>query len=142
MYFDSFPTVPYDAIGNGNPKAVTNLLRRVAVRAKIKNNTALYDTYDVKEGETPELIAHKLYGDSEELVFLNYKSKVDTTFLEEKIEVNPITIFSELEDVSSKRIKSIYILIEEGKFFLKDIEIINAYIQLYPKKIAGLITVE
>ena len=65
MYFDSFPTVPYDAIGNGNPKAVTNLLRRVAVRAKIKNNTALYDTYDVKEGETPELIAHKLYGDSE-----------------------------------------------------------------------------
>ena len=65
MYFDSFPTVPYDALGNGNPKAVTNLLRRVAVRAKIKNNTALYDTYEIKEGETPELIAHKLYGDSE-----------------------------------------------------------------------------
>ena len=65
MYFDRFPTVPYDALGNGNPKAVTNLLRRVAVRAKIRNNTALYDTYEVKEGETPELIAHKLYGDSE-----------------------------------------------------------------------------
>ena len=25
----------------------------------------LYDTYDVKEGETPEMIAHKLYGDTE-----------------------------------------------------------------------------
>ena len=65
MYFDSFPTVPYDALGNGNPKAVTNLLRRVAVRAKIKNNTALYDTYEIKEGETPELIADKLYGNPE-----------------------------------------------------------------------------
>lgn len=65
MYFDSFPTIPYDALGNGNPSAVTNLLRRVAVRAKVKNNTALYDTYDVKEGESPEMIAHKLYGDSE-----------------------------------------------------------------------------
>ena len=65
MYFDSFPTIPYDALGNGNQSAVTNLLRRVAVRAKVKNNTALYDTYDVKEGESPEMIAHKLYGDSE-----------------------------------------------------------------------------
>ncbi len=89
-----------------------------------------------------KLVIKKLYEDSEELIFLNYKSKVDTTFLEEIIKVNPITIFSELEDVSYKKIKSIYILIEEGKFLLKDIEIINAYIQLYPEKIAGLITVE
>ena len=25
----------------------------------------MYDTYNVKEGETPEMIAHKLYGDTE-----------------------------------------------------------------------------
>ena len=84
----------------------------------------------------------KLYGDSKELVFINYKSKVDTNFLEEIIEVNPITILSQFEDVSSKKIKSVYILIEEGKFLLKDVEIINAYIQLYPEKVAGLIAVE
>ena len=35
------------------------------MRAKLKSNTLLYDTYDVKEGETPEMIAHKLYGDPE-----------------------------------------------------------------------------
>ena len=35
------------------------------MRTKLKTNTLLYDTYDVKEGETPEMIAHKLYGDSE-----------------------------------------------------------------------------
>ena len=25
----------------------------------------MFDTYDVREGETPEMIAHKLYGDAE-----------------------------------------------------------------------------
>jgi len=65
MYFKQFPTIPYDAEGNGKFKDVKNLLRRVGVRAKIKTNTSLYDTYDVKNGETPESIAHKLYGDSE-----------------------------------------------------------------------------
>ena len=51
--------------GDLNFKDVTNLLRRVGMRAKLKSNTLLYDTYDVKEGETPEMIAHKLYGDPE-----------------------------------------------------------------------------
>ena len=88
------------------------------------------------------LVIKKLYGDSEELVFINYKSKVDTKFLEEIIKENPITIFSKFEDISSKKVKRIYILFEEGQFLLKDVEIINAYLQLYPEKIAGLITVE
>jgi|TARA_B100001094_G_scaffold285887_1_gene300294 hypothetical protein len=65
MYFDAFPVIPYDAKGDLNFKDVTNLLRRVGMRAKLKSQTLLYDTYDVKEGETPEMIAHKLYGDAE-----------------------------------------------------------------------------
>ncbi len=65
MYFDAFPVIPYDAKGDLHFKDVTNLLRRVGIRAKVKSNTLLYDTYDVKEGETPEMIAHKLYGDAE-----------------------------------------------------------------------------
>ena len=65
MYFDSFPKIFYDSVGQGNPKVGTNLLRRVAIRAKVKTNTMLYDTYDVKSGETPEIIADKLYKDPE-----------------------------------------------------------------------------
>lgn len=65
MYFRSFPIIPYDSVGDLQFKDVTNLLRRVGLRAKLKSNTSLYDTYDVKEGETPEMIAFKLYGDSE-----------------------------------------------------------------------------
>ena len=65
MYFENFPLIPYDSVGDGQFKLVTNLLKRVAIRSKVKGNVALYDTYDVKEGESPEIIAHKLYADSE-----------------------------------------------------------------------------
>ena len=65
MYFANFPVIPYDSVGDYNFKIVTNLLKRVVVRSKVKANTSLYDTYDVKEGETPEILADKLYGDPE-----------------------------------------------------------------------------
>ena len=65
MYFANFPLIVYDSVGNGNFKIVTNLLKRVAMRTKVRTNTLLYDTYDVKEGETPEMIADKLYDDPE-----------------------------------------------------------------------------
>ena len=64
MYFENFPLIIYDSVGDGNFKVVTNLLKRVALRSNVRANTLLYDTYDVKEGETPEMIADKLYGDS------------------------------------------------------------------------------
>jgi len=65
MYFANFPLIIYDSVGDGNFKIVTNLLKRVALRTKVRTNTLLYDTYDVKEGETPEIIADKLYDDPE-----------------------------------------------------------------------------
>ena len=65
MYFGHFPLIPYDSVGDGNFKLVTNLLKRVAVRSKVKTNVLVFDTYDLKSGETPELIADKLYNDPE-----------------------------------------------------------------------------
>ena len=64
MYFANFPLIIYDSVGNGNFKIVTNLMKRVAMRTKVRTNTLFFDTYDVKEGETPEILADKLYGDS------------------------------------------------------------------------------
>ena len=63
MYFDNFPIIPYDSVGNGDYKLVTNLLKRVGLRAKVKTNALLFDTYNVQEGQTPEMIADKLYDD-------------------------------------------------------------------------------
>ena len=64
-YFAQFPLIPYDSVGAGNFKLVTNLLKRVGIRAKIKANVSVFDTYDVKEGETPEMLADKFYDDPE-----------------------------------------------------------------------------
>ncbi len=65
MYFSSFPVMPYDSIGDYEFKTVTNILRRVALRSKVKTNVLVFDTYQVKEGETPEMVAAKLYNDPE-----------------------------------------------------------------------------
>ena len=62
MYFDSFPIINYGST-DGTIKTVTNLLKRVAIRSKVKTNASLFDTYDVKSGETPEVIADKFYDD-------------------------------------------------------------------------------
>jgi len=65
MYFAQFPLNIYDSVGDENYKLVTHLLKRVTIRAKVKANTLFFDTYDVREGETPEMIADKLYNDPE-----------------------------------------------------------------------------
>ena len=65
MFFENFPIIAYDSVGNGEYKAVTDLLRRVAIRSKVRSNVLVFDTYDVKQGETPEMLADKLYNDPE-----------------------------------------------------------------------------
>ena len=64
-YFYNFPVIPYDNYGEGNFQLMTNILRRIGLRSKISSNRLFFDTYDVKEGETPESLADKLYDDPE-----------------------------------------------------------------------------
>lgn len=46
-------------------KLVTDITSRVSSSKEIRENVFLYDTYDVHDGETPEIIADKIYGDPE-----------------------------------------------------------------------------
>ena len=65
-YFNEFPVIDYNLSGvNGNTKKVTDIFRRVKVRSKIANNVALFDKLDVPEGDKPEDIAYKAYGDAD-----------------------------------------------------------------------------
>ena len=80
MYFSTCPKIFYSTTGNSDHKLVTNLLRRVGIRTKVKTNTALFDTYEVKEGETPEMIAHKLYGDPEYHWIVLYMNNITDRF--------------------------------------------------------------
>ena len=64
-YFDKFPLMAYDMAGNKKYKLLPNILRRVKLRSGIRSGSFLFDNYDVSDGERPEDIAFKYYGDAE-----------------------------------------------------------------------------
>jgi len=64
-YFDRFPLMAYDMAANGNFKLLPNILKRVKLRQGIRTGSFLFDKYDVRDGERPEDVAFKLYGDAE-----------------------------------------------------------------------------
>ena len=62
-YIDMIPEIEYNSKGDGKTTALKNLLSRVKIITAVEENLFNFDYYDVKDGETPELIAHKYYGD-------------------------------------------------------------------------------
>ena len=64
-YFEKFPKIYYDTKGDGNYKVMTDILTRIKLNDAVKENILEFDYYNVKDGETPEMIAHKYYEDPE-----------------------------------------------------------------------------
>jgi hypothetical protein len=64
MYFAKFPTItyPFEINGKLTAKTVTDITINVRIIKEILANLTLYDEYDIKEGDTPEIIAEKVYG--------------------------------------------------------------------------------
>ena len=61
-YFNSLPKVVYT--DKNNIKTVyTNLMARASITPTILNNLLVYYEYDIQDEDTPEIIAHKYYGD-------------------------------------------------------------------------------
>ena len=61
-YFNQFGTILYDPAGDGSAKLCTDIMSRVRVRANMKKEIVMLDPYDVKENETPEIVADKHHG--------------------------------------------------------------------------------
>ena len=64
-YFSRFPLFVYDVKNDGNYKLLPDILRRVKARSQVISGRYLFDSYDVKNGERPEDVAFKFYGDAE-----------------------------------------------------------------------------
>jgi len=81
MYFKSFPYTYYSLDDASTVQVVTNLATRVTISDEVKNNLGLYDEYDIKDGETPELVADKFYRNSElHWLVLHYNEIIDPRF--------------------------------------------------------------
>lgn len=65
MYFERFPKTLYSLDDRDTVQVVTNISLRVALSDEIKNNLSVYDEYDIKDGETPEILADIFYNNPE-----------------------------------------------------------------------------
>ena len=48
-----------------NNRLVTDIIARTALKEKYSNRLSVFYPYDLQDGDTPEIIAHKYYGDTE-----------------------------------------------------------------------------
>ena len=64
-YFNRFPLMAYDVAGDKNYKLLPNIIKRVKLRSGLRSGSFLFDNYDVKDGENPEDIAFKWFGDAQ-----------------------------------------------------------------------------
>lgn len=58
-YFKKYPKILY------NGRVVTDLIARTVIKQKYSDKLSVYYPYDLQDGDTPEIIAYKYYGDAE-----------------------------------------------------------------------------
>jgi hypothetical protein len=63
-YFNYFPKTLYTN-DNTSGIVVTNITSRFAFEKSYRDNSAVYYEYDIQDSDTPEIIADKMYGNSE-----------------------------------------------------------------------------
>jgi hypothetical protein len=67
MYFKGFGSIYYDfnIKGENQLKVVRDITTNVRVRKQVLSKMTIFDFYDMREGETPEIVAKKIYGNAE-----------------------------------------------------------------------------
>ena len=63
-FFDAFPKIQYDINGVQNPsyETVTNIFHRLGYVKEVLANASSYYYYEIKDEDTPENLAEKVYG--------------------------------------------------------------------------------
>lgn len=62
FYFDRFPYIDYDILGDGEKNKIKNIFKRFDFRKNIQKYGSIFTKWIVRDDDTPEIIAHKLYG--------------------------------------------------------------------------------
>lgn len=73
-YFQQLPKISYSDF-NGNQIKLTNLLVRAEVIPELLKNPLLYYSYDVQEGDTPEIVADKYYGSTDDFWLVMFSNQ-------------------------------------------------------------------
>jgi hypothetical protein len=64
-YFDNFPKINYSLSDDKKiTDSVTNIFKRYAMLREVLSNSSSYVLYEIDDGDTPEIIAEKVYNDA------------------------------------------------------------------------------
>jgi len=65
-YFNYFPQTYYNLDNNKTSiDVVTNIMSKFSFEQQLKDNSTVFYEYNIQESDTPEIIAHKYYGNPE-----------------------------------------------------------------------------
>ena len=81
-YFNYFPKTLYTSNNSTTGlDSVTNIIARFAFEKKLKENSSAFYKYNIKDSDTPEIIAYKFYGSVErQWVVLMFNDIIDPQF--------------------------------------------------------------
>ena len=65
MFFEKLDIISYDPKGLGKGKDATNILNSILVKYRPVTNTTEFFYHTVKDGDTPDTLAYRFYGNSE-----------------------------------------------------------------------------
>ena len=81
MYFEKLPNTLYSLDNRLTVQVVKNILLRVVISDEIKGNYSVFDEYDIQDGETPEILADRLYDNPQyHWVILHMNDMVDPRY--------------------------------------------------------------
>jgi len=75
LYFSQFPLITTTDY-NGNSIVVTNILERVDIIPTLLNDVRLFYSYNIKDGDTPDIIAQKYYTDTSRFWLTMYSNQL------------------------------------------------------------------
>lgn len=77
-FFDIFPKVDYDVkrVNGSHPETVPNIFFRIGYLKSTLSQASSYDKYRLEDGDTPEIIAEKVYNDSGAGWMVIYANKI------------------------------------------------------------------
>lgn len=81
-YFNFFPVTPYLKSNDSTDLDVlTNITARFGFEQSFKENASTFYVYELRDGDTPEIIASKIYGDSEKhWIILSFNDIIDPNY--------------------------------------------------------------
>jgi len=81
FFFDGFPYINYDILGNGDKQKIKNFFKRFDFRNSVRKFGTIYIKWIVRDEDTPQIIAHKLYNSTHYYwIILMINQMIDPTF--------------------------------------------------------------